>query len=240
MKSNWLNENKKQIDYYLSSTDFILMDRKKSLSLLLDIYEAYFNNLENNSFLDFGSGGGALTKIFFDKYPKNNFTLLDGSKNMIEKSKSIFGSERFSYINISFEDFMDKNKDEEKFDLIYSSMAIHHLPHEEKRRLFSKFYTLLKFNGLFINIDVVLPTSKKTEEIQFEMWKRSIINELVKDNRQAEIDNHINLPEEYKGKSENKPSTLISQLEMLSNIGFRDVECYLKNGIFAFYGGQKT
>ncbi|MFW5807424.1 MAG: hypothetical protein ACOCWH_00040 [Spirochaetota bacterium] len=40
--------------------------------------------------------------------------------------------------------------------------------------------------------------------------------------------------------AENKPSTLGSQLEMLEEIGFRDVDCYLKKGIFDMFGGNKS
>jgi tRNA (cmo5U34)-methyltransferase len=36
----------------------------------------------------------------------------------------------------------------------------------------------------------------------------------------------------------NKPDTLEDQLEALSETGFRDVDCYYKNGIFAVFGGK--
>jgi Tfp pilus assembly protein PilZ len=33
-------------------------------------------------------------------------------------------------------------------------MAIHHLAHPDKVRMYSAFYTSLKFGGLFLNYDV--------------------------------------------------------------------------------------
>ena len=126
---------------------------------------------------------------------------------------------------------------EDKYDLIFSSMAIHHLEHFEKNRLFSKIFLALKFEGLFINIDVVKPVSKKVEEYQFSMWQNSILEQL--NNNFDEFKKHQNLPSVYKNKTENKPSTLISQLNMLENIGFEDVDCHYKNGIFAMYSGVK-
>ena len=38
--------------------------------------------------------------------------------------------------------------------------------------------------------------------------------------------------------SMNKPDILEDQLEALRETGFRDVDCYCKNGIFAVFGGK--
>lgn len=51
------------------------------------------------------------------------------------------------------------------------------------------------------------------------------------------------LPEDiirrYKDPSSmNKPDALEDQLEALRETGFRDVDCYYKNGIFAVFGGK--
>ena len=43
----------------------------------------------------------------------------------------------------------------------------------------------------------------------------------------------------YKKKLENKPSGLVEQLRLLEDIGFRDVDCFYKYGIFALFGGTK-
>lgn len=55
----------------------------------------------------------------------------------------------------------------------------------------------------------------------------------------SEKNKHDNLPQVYKNKSENKPSSLLSQLSILENVGFKDVECYYKYGIFVLFGGRK-
>ncbi|MGZ7117956.1 MAG: hypothetical protein ACXVHS_11035, partial [Methanobacterium sp.] len=48
-----------------------------------------------------------------------------------------------------------------------------------------------------------------------------------------------NVPDKYKNNPDNHPDTLISQLNALKLIGFKNVDCYYKYGIFAIYGGQK-
>jgi ubiquinone/menaquinone biosynthesis C-methylase UbiE len=237
--NNWLNENKSQIDFYLSSKDEFLVDRKKHLLLMLELFDFYFPNKENLKFLDIGCGDGALTRLLLDRCPGNEFHLLDGSKTMLEKAKENIRSNRAVFFEDTFENFFVSNRKENEYDFIYSSMAIHHVEHHKKRELFSQVYRMLKNNGLFVNIDVVLPASAKTENFQFKMWAGAVNNYFREAKRENDIGKHDGLPASYKAKSENKPSTLESQLKMLEDSGFRDVECYHKNGIFVLYGCVK-
>lgn len=43
----------------------------------------------------------------------------------------------------------------------------------------------------------------------------------------------------YKDNRDNKPDTLDKQLKALKSVGFKDVDCYYKYGIFTMYGGRK-
>ena len=172
MANNWLNENQSQIDYYLNSKDIILVDRKRQLKIMTDLFTYYLGQKDHLRFLDIGCGDGILTKIMLNvcKDKECRFDLLDGSETMLGRAKENLGTKNTNFTLSSFEDFMNQNQAEHEYDFIYSSMAIHHLEHHKKQTLYSKIYTLLKFQGVFINIDVVLPVSRITEEFQFQMW----------------------------------------------------------------------
>jgi tRNA (cmo5U34)-methyltransferase len=235
MKNNWLTNNNKQIKYYLKSNDVILVGRKYQIDLLLKLIEHYKKN-ENCLFLDFGCGDGIISKIILSKFPNNHIDLLDGSAAMIEKVKSTF-PKGTNIIKMNFQEWIEQNI-EIKYDMIFSSMAIHHLDNFQKFKLYSKIFLALKYNGLFVNMDVVKPISKKIEEIHFKMWENSILDKL--NNNLEDFKKHQNITSVYKNKPENKPSTLISQLNMLENIGFEDVDCHHKDGIFAMFSGVKN
>jgi tRNA (cmo5U34)-methyltransferase len=237
--NNWLSENKNQIDYYIFSKDVILCDRKKHLETMIELFTTYFSERSGRRFLDVGCGDGALSRILFDRFPDNEFHLLDGSHTMLEKAREYLQAGNTVFHNDTFENFFGKNEHENYFDFIFSSMAIHHVEHHKKFELYSKIFTMLNSGGLFVNIDVVLPTSSKSEAIQFKMWT-DYISELLKNlKREDDVGTHDILPVSYKKKSENKPSSLMSQLNMLHEIGFKDVECYHKNGIFVLIAGVK-
>jgi tRNA (cmo5U34)-methyltransferase len=44
---------------------------------------------------------------------------------------------------------------------------------------------------------------------------------------------------QYKNNEDNKPDTLHDQLNALGAMGFKDVDCYYKYGIFTMFGGRK-
>ena len=123
----------------------------------------------------------------------------------------------------------------ENFDFIYSSLAIHHLSFEEKTQLYSYIYNLLFPGGCFVHYDVVLPPSEKIEKWYLSLWRQWIEEDPAQETSKA----LLNIPEQYKGNPDNIPDTLESQLEVLEKIGFKEVDCYFKCGIFSLFGGIK-
>ncbi|MDA3899837.1 MAG: methyltransferase domain-containing protein [Spirochaetes bacterium] len=238
--NNWISNNTTQIELYLEEKETILTDRKRMVELLLFIFQAYFSEKTNLSILDLGCGDGSLTALLNSSNPDNNYVLLDGSSFMLSKAREQNGGENFTYIESSFEELINQRTEGHVYDFVFSSMAIHHLAHNEKCALFNQVHTLLKFGGLFLIIDVTLPVSTLSEQIQFKMWSSSILNASIGNNKQNKNNSaELFKPETYKNNLENRASTLKSQLKVLEQIGFADVECYYKNGIFALFGGTK-
>lgn len=238
MENNWVENKKDQIQYFLNSHDIILIERKRCVKLLKDIIKYSFGD-KKLKILDFGCGDGDITKQLYKEFPTNKYYLLDGSEVMLEKAKENLKDIQATYIEKTFEDYVDTDVKNFQFDVVFSSMAIHHLDFLYKNAVCSKIFEQLKFDGLFINIDMIQPPSRKIEEIEFQMWRDWMNEELVRQGFDKDIGVHDELPEAYRNKSENKPSKLEVQLDMLKNAGFRDVECFFKYGPFAIMGGFK-
>jgi tRNA (cmo5U34)-methyltransferase len=237
--NNWIDNNSDQIQYYLTSQDKILIERKRCIDILLQLFSYRFDKKNGLRILDLGCGDGILTQIINDRFPGNNFTVLDGSQTMINKAKERLKSINVTFLEMSFDEYIAEPINDGRFDFAFSSMAIHHLPVLQKTRLYEKIYHELSFEGLFLNIDVVLPESAKSEQWQFNLWRDWILEGKSTQNDEDNFERHSNLPNEYKNKSENKPSRLFDQLSALRNVGFIDVDCYYKYGIFSLFGGCK-
>ena len=93
-------------------------------------------------------------------------------------------------------------------------------------------------DGLIIQslLDVVLPPTKTLERWYLSQWKEWIDTNVSED-KKSEV---LPIPQKYKDNPDNTPDTLSSQLESLKKIGFIDVDCYYKYGIFAIFGGRKV
>src|SRR6266850_102199 len=92
-------DDKDFVNFYTDSADFIVLERQRSIRILLEIVAFHFPSLSNLHILDLGCGEGIISKYIYDKSPKNNFYLVDASEEMLNKAKANLSS---SKSNISF------------------------------------------------------------------------------------------------------------------------------------------
>ncbi len=90
---------------------------------------------------------------------------------------------------------------------------------------------------MFVNINVVLSPTENLEKLYLKLWKEWIIE---KQTALKLEDNYDDIICNYKENEHySKLDTLTSQLNALRDIGFKDVDCFYKYGVFTMYGGKK-
>jgi tRNA (cmo5U34)-methyltransferase len=188
--------------------------------------------------LDLGCGDGIVTSVLADADCLISATLLDGSQDMLAKArKRLKDLRQARYVEISFQEIIQGSMPGGSFDFVVSSLAIHHLTTDEKSALFRKIHTLLNRGGWFVNIDVILAPSERLEQWFLSLWKDWI------DERKFDLGiaggKFEDIIQRYKNNEDNKPDTLDKQIGRLKNIGFEDVDCFYKYGIFTMFGGRK-
>ncbi len=237
--NTWLEQDSAQVDMYVSSANVILVERNRTHKVLMDLFRYHFDRSLNLNILDLGCGDGILTKRIRDRYPDNMFYLMDGSPDMMKKAKENLPGDNVIFSQQTFEDYIDSPIEEQKYDFVHSANAIHHLDLDGKEKLYAKVYGEMLRGGLFINIDTVQPYSERSEKWQFRMWIDWVNETLFKSGFKDDIGKYDHIPTGYKTAGENTPSTLIDQLDLLTRIGFQDVDCFFKYGIFSVFGGIK-
>ncbi|BDU50955.1 class I SAM-dependent methyltransferase [Haliovirga abyssi] len=179
--------------------------------------------------IDLGCGTGNILDKVKKQFPNAKLTAVDLSKNMIEMTK--IKLEKYNDVDYYVGDFYNFEF-LKKYDVILSSLALHHLVTDEDKKIFyNKIYNALSQNGVFYNADVVLGSNYKVQDVYMNKWI-----EFMK--KSCSIDEIENIWLE-KYQEEDSPTTLINHLNWLEEIGFKDIDVIWKYYNYSVYGGKK-
>jgi len=180
--------------------------------------------------LDLGAGTGLFSSHVWLKYPQASFVLCDIAPKMLDVARLRF--QKFPG-QIQFNEFDFRNLQcVAKFDVVISSLSIHHLKHDEKRRLFASVYSCLRKGGVFINIDQIKGPTKEIQEIYWSIWLQSVrLKGAAEDQIQASIKRRTEFDDD---------ALLVDQLDWLSEAGFDNVDCVYKHYFIGVFFAGKT
>jgi tRNA (cmo5U34)-methyltransferase len=236
-KTNWAKTDFTRD--YLDKADIYIVERRKMFAIVRSFFEYFLHEPGQKRILDLGCGDGILTHELIKAEQSVQATLIDGSETMLEKAKSrLKECMNTQFIKASFQDIIQGSVEiGDAYDLITSSMAIHHLTREEKQALFGIIHRALRPSGFFINVDVLLAPADELDGWYMQLWEQWM------DEKKSSLgirneDSKV-IIKRYKSLEENKPDLLEDQLSGLKVAGFKNVDCFYKYGIFSIYGGRK-
>jgi tRNA (cmo5U34)-methyltransferase len=156
--------------------------------------------------LDLGTGDGRLLALVKLQNPDIEGVALDFSDTMLEQTRRRFaGDKKVTIVKHDFSVPLPA-RDLGKFDLVVSSLAIHHLVDERKKQLYIEVFELLNSKGVFCNLEHV---SSSTQNVHDKFLAS------------------IGWTHESEDPS-NKLLNVETQLSWFRQIGYVDVDCYWK------------
>lgn len=176
--------------------------------------------------LDLGAGTGLFGSMALEALTVCELKLIDGSADMLERAKLRFGDDpRLSY------EVADMTQADlgEGWDLVLSSLAIHHLSHDDKRGLYARIYRSLAPNGRFINAEQVLGPTPEQERRYRAFWEQDV--------RAAGVDD-AGITAALDRQRHDIGATSSDQLVWLRDAGFTEVDCVFKYWCFAVLTGR--
>jgi tRNA (cmo5U34)-methyltransferase len=184
-----------------------------------------FENDASIRVLDLGAGTGLFSWHILQEYPLAKFTLSDLAPKMLEIARKRFTlyPGHFTY---RVEDYRQMSADQ-KFDLVISSLSIHHLSHEDKRALFARIHALLEEDGLFLNIDQVWGPTDYWQARNWDQWL-----ERVRQNGASEEQIVASIKRRKEFDCE---ASLTDQLQWLGQAGFSQVDCVFKHAFIGVF-----
>lgn len=181
--------------------------------------------------LDLGAGTGSFAAHVAAVYPNAQFVLMDVADKMLDAARERFKGQgnKFSFEIADYRDL----KGTGDYDLVISSLSIHHLTDDEKASLFKTIFGLLKPAGAFINIDQIRGETETLRRLNWNRWLKHVQSSGA---TEEQIQTSITRRTTY-----DKDALLSDQIAWLKQAGFSDVEIVYKNfflGVFlAVKGG---
>jgi tRNA (cmo5U34)-methyltransferase len=166
--------------------------------------------------LDLGTGDGNTLALVLAARPKATGVGLDFGEEMLRRARRRFDDD--ARVRLGCHDLSEPLPgDEEQFDLVVSSFAIHHCVDARKRALYGEVFDVLEAGGRFLNLEHV---ASATPELHVDF-----------------------LAAIGKTPAEDDPSNKLvavdTQLAWLREIGFQQVDCHWKWREVALLAGVK-
>jgi tRNA (cmo5U34)-methyltransferase len=213
-------------DDYAGAIERCFPRYREMLWALLDYLPA---DLQVKNILELGSGTGNLSVLLAEKYPTATIHLVDVSADSLMVCRNRLGDDaRFHY---DTQDFRQLRFEPGQFDLVASSIAVHHLTSPEKQTLFANILRWLNPQGIFAYADQHAGATDDLYRRHMDHWKAAAIGAGSTGQEwemwmkhQADHDHH---------------DSLTDQIDWLRTAGFKVVDCPWRYLLWAVVQARK-
>ncbi len=228
------------VDRYLSFRSAIPLAQEQ-IGVMMTMLKTSAKSIEK--FLDLGCGDGILGVAILGAYPAAHGVLADFSEPMLAQAreglKEYAGQLAFENLDYGDKAWVNKMQPHGPFDAIVSGYSIHHQPDARKPEIYAEIFSLLKPGGWFINIEHVSSSAELNVDL-FEKHYTSARYAIEKQNGGTRTLQEIET--EYKTRPD-KAANILAPVELqcdwLREIGYQDVDCYMRIYELAVFGGRR-
>jgi tRNA (cmo5U34)-methyltransferase len=216
--------------------------RPEQLATILTLFP--FAPDDSFAIAELGAGEGFLSLAALESYHQASVLALDGSQEMLARATRRLERHptrgRTGYFELASDDWLPAIND---FDVVVSSLCVHHLDGDGKSRLFGAVIERLAPGGALLIADLVAPTSSPAERLFADTWDDTARRQSIEETGSHDLFdmfletqwNIYRYPDPM-----DKPSPLFDQLKWLEAAGFTGVDCFWMSAAHAIYGGYKS
>jgi len=221
---------------------FFVPDREEQIATVL----AMIPDPGEGLLVDLCCGEGLLSRSLLERFPQARVLALDLSPAMLEQARTTcaahaarFETRPFDLADISWRSFTEPVRG------FVSSLAVHHLDGEGKRRLFRDLAAALAPGGVVVIADLVRPATAAAQVLAASAWDDSVRR------RSLELTGDLSPYEKFQDERWNfyadpepdpidQPSPLLDQLRWLEEAGLTGVDVLWMKAGHAVFGGIRA
>ena len=182
--------------------------------------------------LDIGCGAGNYGMKLLEKVNPLQFTLIDLSMAMLDRAKQRIDELNKGSVTCIQGDFRSISLKENSFDVIIATAVLHHLRDDlDWEEAFQKLYRCLKPGGSIWIFDLIQQSNAGLQEYMYHELYGQYLSNLKDDAYRDHVFEYID--------KEDSPRPLTYQLNLLTKVGFKEVDIISKKLCFASFVGFK-
>jgi len=176
--------------------------------------------------LDIGAGTGVLSALVLERFANASLVAIDMSDQMLAECAAKLAPWQ-SRVALRQGEFPHGGIGS-GYDLVISSLTLHHLSHADKRAGFAKLFDAMNPGGSLMVRDVVAAATPALDRRYASLWRDTVQGYGYDD--MSWFDEHL--------ESDN-PASVEDQIAWLVEIGFVEVACHWRHLNCALIGGIK-
>jgi tRNA (cmo5U34)-methyltransferase len=176
--------------------------------------------------LDLGAGTGLLSAAVLSRYPDVELVLLDGAWEMLGHARERLPAASITTVVGDLREELPEGP----FDAVVSALAIHHLEHPDKHKLFGRVRELLRPGGVFVNAEHVAGSTPWLNDVYRAMWREACRGVGATDSEIAGAEGRMEM---------DRSSDVATQLQWMTDAGLEDCDCFFKHLHFAVLAGWR-
>jgi tRNA (cmo5U34)-methyltransferase len=224
---------------FLSERSLMIPYREQQLETMLRLVRFYCCSPAR--VLDLGAGDGIQLGALLEAFPQTEGLAVDFSPLMLEQARkrlAKFGA-RAATATADLQTSAWRKLVAGPYNAVVSSLAIHHLPDERKRELYGEIYGLLTAGGIFVNIEHVASPSPRLQDLFDHAMSEHLYRRRLAKGEPVTLEGVYRDFMERPDRAANILAPFEEQCRWLTEIGFREVDCYWKWFELAIFGGVK-
>ena len=178
--------------------------------------------------LELGCGTGNLTCMIYEKFPDSEITAVDISEECIKECRRRLLGADIQYVK---RDFIELDFPAESYDLILSSIAIHHLDDIYKEKLFNRVFLWQAPDGILTFCDQFRGETDPLYNRHIEKWKAFAF-------AQGTTEDEWNTWMEHQHQHDHH-ATIFKHVNWLKRAGYDAVDCIWRNLLWAVIYAEK-